>query len=1478
MASEGTPEGGSTAVSRLAALLTAAGETAPTPLELAEVLWLAGRLEDGRQDEGAAAVAESTTTSAPPEDRDRDPAPAQGPGPHRTDGPAPSPAAEPSTPPPPTDRVPLHLPAPPAQSPGAPGGAGGGTPLLAPAPPMLPHPLALQRALRPLKRTVPSARARLLDERATADRIARLGAHPDVWLPVLRPARDRWLRLTLVHDTGPTMPVWRPLVRELHTVLAQSGIFRTVTLHPAGPDGRARHVPDPADGRTVTLVVSDCMGPQWRPGPAGDRWYGTLRHWAARMPLAVVQPLPEHLWPTTALPAAPGLLSSPSAAAPPTTLTFTPYDPDVTRPHPAAVPLPVLEPGAPWLAHWATLLAAGGGRTPGAAAWLTPRPSLPPPAEAAPDPASLPARDLVLRFRATASPEAFRLAGHLALAVPSVPVMRLVQRAVDRDPRPQHLAEVILSGMLTSVPGTSGLYAFRPGVQDLLLRTLPRTARGRTRELLDRAGGLIDERAGLAAGEFRAETGNGNGSGSGPAFATVSEETVRRLGGGGEEAVREPADETEAGLVGGRYRLLGRRGPGRRMWRAVDTRTDEPVVVHLYPEQPAPQERFLREARALSEVDDPHVVRIRDFGVTGETPYLVAEFVEGVTLTELVRASGPGVSFPVFARLVCDGTAGLSALHRRGLVRGQDGGEGLLLRPDGTVVLSRFALGEESGSWGVASDTAAFHRVLQQVAPHVPAPARFRPLLTEIAQGTVPPSAPARLAEAWDADPLQIRMLGPLRISRSGETLDLPSPAAQALLCMLVMRSGCRTAYDQLAAGIWEQAPGPRFVRSRVDALATELSRHLGPGTLAATSDGYALHTPGAYVDALACEDVLTHRSPDRNPERRRTLLQNTLALFRGEPLDGIPGPAAEATRARLRDLHRTLRSELAALESERAAPPHPTLLFHTDTDLSTRPEARISLEYAVHQVLSRGDLTPQQYEVQVRPDGYRVRIAPDAYLLPVLAAVLRWLPGPLSDLAEPPRLRVTFLQPSADPPVPPEATAPVLVLVPPALYDAFADSSAAYGPHRFRPLYGEAPGSPPLAWYCPLPAPRAEEEQRDLVRGPFITRDLGQLGIPAPGRTAVVHTQPDGPLTLLNPAEPHGGRTPRPATYYEVDLTPHHAAHQVSLPSSGKGDFTAHAELTWRVTDPVAFVRSDTARVSERLLAHLMGAAPRITRRHPLRRAVGAQRAVNTQLGRWPVPGLAVTCEVRLAPEWAPAATGEGTGERPLTPAGLLAGAETVLLGFDGPLTRLFTATTGRKAALELLALAAEHRDPADALTGRPLAVAAARESVVHPLDVLRVFARDPLGSFLRDRLDALELAAVPNAPTTHNSVALVRALHGAGRRVAVVTDVCEEAVHRYVEPYRLPLAGIHGRGEDLTLLTPQPDCLLRALGASGAPASTGVLIGSSVAELTAAQQIGLRFIGLARNPTVEQELREAGCGVTVRSLAPVLEAARAL
>ncbi|MEU8968915.1 SAV_2336 N-terminal domain-related protein [Streptomyces monashensis] len=1102
-------------LARLADVLTGAAHgVRPTALELAELLWLARHM---RPDTPAS---EPEATSGP-----------EGTGP-RADPPSPlappvaqpPPAPEPSRPVPEPARVPLHLPSPRAAT----AADRRHTALLAPAPPMLRHPLALQRALRPLGRRVDAPVGHELAERETADRIARLGAGPKWWLPVLRPARERWLRLNLVYDAGPTMPVWRPLIRELHTVLAQSGLFRTVALYHAAADGTV-HGPGPhapADGRSVTLLISDCMGPQWREGPAGTLWYATLHRWARRMPLAVVQPLPEHLWRDTALPATPGRLSAPYPAAPTATLAFTSYErPESTgaegfdgihRTEPV-VPLPVLEPEPRWLGHWAGLLTAPGGvEFPAAVAGLG-RP-LPADAEDRTDVGLLSAEELVLRFRATASPEAFRLAGHLAVGRPDLPVMRLVQAAVEPDPRPRHLAEVVLSGMLTTVPdGAPGSYAFREGVRELLLLGLPRTARKQTVELLGRIGEFIDRRAGRAPGEFAASVPSAHGAGTaveGDPFATVSEDSVRRLA----------TDRTAQGV----------------------------------PAEPEP---------------------------------------------------------PV--------------------------------------------------------------------------------------------------------------------------------------------RAGAGAAVDR--SGI----------------------------------------------------------------------------LFTADALTG-------------------------------------------------RPEARITLEATVHDILARGSLTPRQYAVTVRPDGYLVRVEPGVFLLPVLVAVLRELPYALARLADPPRLRVTFGRPPARLP---EAAADVLVVVPPALYDDFTTSSAAQGNRHFRPLYGDdAPDSPPVAWYCPLGGPgsprSAEAGARGLVQGPFIARDLRELGVPAPGRTAIVHTRPDGPLRQLDPIQPYGTRPPLPETYYAVDLTPHHARHTMSLPSSGKGAFTATAELSWRVADPIAFVRGGTPDVAGLLLEHLRGAAARVTRGHPLRRAGAAQRAVNAQVGGWPVPGLAVSYTVHLVPEGAPAPAAQPSVPSRGRLAALLAGAESVLIGFDGPLARLFSAKTARTAVLDLLSVVAEHRDPRDALAGRaPAAVGdTGREAFVHPLDLLRAFAHDRLGPELRARLDDLELRAVPDAPATHLSRALVRALHGSGRRVSVVTDVGTQAVQRCLTPDRLPLAGVHGRRDDLGLLMPDPDCLLRALGAPGASARTGVLISSSVAELTAAQQLGLPFVGYAPTATGRRHLREGGSEITLSSLEPLLEAARAL
>ncbi|MFI8828613.1 SAV_2336 N-terminal domain-related protein [Streptomyces sp. NPDC053431] len=682
------------ALNALARVLGRAGQEPPTGRELAELLWLARQLgpapERGpaRAPQGDRTPLPVTRPPAPVPAAPR-PEPAAVPEPRVTEAAGPAPA--------PAPRVPLHTPA--AEPAPEPAAGSPHTALLAPAPPMLARPLALQRSLRPLRRTVPSATGRELDEAATADRIAALGdPRPRLWPPVLRPRQERWLHLRIVFDSGPTMTMWRPLVRELHTVLAQTGAFRTLDVLRLGEDGLLprRHR---ERGRTAVLVISDGMGPQWRAEPAGLRWRGALAALAREAPVAVLQPLPERLWRHTALPTVPGRFAAPAAGVPNAALDFTPYD-DFARYEDGAgaagLPVPVLEPTDVWLGHWAALIASPAGtEVPGAAAFVTPG------GPTAPDDALVPEdtdpEELVLRFRALASPQAFRLAAHLAVGSAQLPVMRLVQAAIEERPEPQHLAEVVLSGMLRAHPGAApGAYEFRPGVREVLLGTLPRSSLVRTAELLARVSAEIDARAGALPGEFRALVeslaGRGAERAAGQPFALVSEESVRLLRGperGRAPAPRGAPPDGAAGgglapppLDGDRYEVYERLGGTTvPVWRGYDRYLQRQVALSYFPYpafgepvwvgRPGRDRRsagadFLARTYEVARIVAPHVVKVFDAVVLDQGCCLVTELVPGRSLRQ--RLDEVGGPLPVTeAVTIAQGVlSGLWALHHRG--------------------------------------------------------------------------------------------------------------------------------------------------------------------------------------------------------------------------------------------------------------------------------------------------------------------------------------------------------------------------------------------------------------------------------------------------------------------------------------------------------------------------------------------------------------------------------------------------------------------------------------------------------------------------------------------------------------------------------------------------------------------------------------------------------------------------------------------
>jgi hypothetical protein len=117
--------------------------------------------------------------------------------------------------------------------------------------------------------------------------------------------------------------------------------------------------------------------------------------------------------------------------------------------------------------------------------------------------------------------------------------------------------------------------------------------------------------------------------------------------------------------------LVGRGGMGV-VFKARDTRLQRVVAIKVLAAPLAAsgtaRQRFFREARAAAAVRDEHVVSIH--GVSdegGPTPYLVMEFIAGITLEKRIRERG-ALAVKEVLRIGMQAALGLASAHRQGLI------------------------------------------------------------------------------------------------------------------------------------------------------------------------------------------------------------------------------------------------------------------------------------------------------------------------------------------------------------------------------------------------------------------------------------------------------------------------------------------------------------------------------------------------------------------------------------------------------------------------------------------------------------------------------------------------------------------------------------------------------------------------------------------------------------------------------------------
>jgi serine/threonine protein kinase/outer membrane protein assembly factor BamD (BamD/ComL family) len=150
-------------------------------------------------------------------------------------------------------------------------------------------------------------------------------------------------------------------------------------------------------------------------------------------------------------------------------------------------------------------------------------------------------------------------------------------------------------------------------------------------------------------------------------------------------------------ILGNRYKIIREIGSGGMAWVYLaedlieEVRVAAKVLYRQFSEDISYIQRFNREAKLAINLNEPHIVRVLDYGATRDIHYLIMEYIEGRDLLEILEERGP-LPYEEVLNIASQVARALEHASQQGIVHRDIKPQNLMITADGMVKVCDFGI------------------------------------------------------------------------------------------------------------------------------------------------------------------------------------------------------------------------------------------------------------------------------------------------------------------------------------------------------------------------------------------------------------------------------------------------------------------------------------------------------------------------------------------------------------------------------------------------------------------------------------------------------------------------------------------------------------------------------------------------------------------------------------------------------------------